>query len=411
MYNILTIQEAFAGLVGWRKHPNPAETLNPMGDMLLSSTGIMFQDQHALLTNENLNQTFDVFSDYTYSAWSALSTYAIGDMVTNSSRYYVSKVNGNINHAVSDTTYWRETTPFNEQLRQITLAGAAKVINDWYGLKTAMRSSRSLLKKGLVLNIPGYKKDEFDSKNWIGWRVVPTPAQDVVVTIDRICLDLNNSEECIVGLYKNGASVPEDTVTFPATGDDGPVWVSVNWPLERGNRYYVGFNRTEIGAAQPVNGIANAYRDWSFNRFPGTLPYAEVSAFEHDGPGEAGWEDTTDIQRNDNNYGLNMVISANCDYTDLIVDQVSLFAVPFAKAVAIEALRWMAMNPNARINRHKANIDTSRVLYEIEGDAVGRNGGMKKDYDMALKAVSFDDRKFSEHCLPCKRSGIRAKSA
>ena len=108
---------------------------------------------------------------------------------------------------------------------------------------------------------------------------------------------------------------------------------------------------------------------------------------------------------------MNMTISAKCDYTDLVVDHKELFTDSFAKACTIGALRWMAMNPNARINRNEANIDPIRILYEIEGDAIGRNGGLKKDYDVALKGITFDDRKFSEHCLPCKRSGIRAKSA
>ena len=406
MYNVVSIQEAFAGLVGWRKHPNPAETLNPMGDMLQSSSGVYFNDQHSLLTIENLKQVFDIFADYTYDAWDSGTTYSIGDIVYVSSVYYVSIVDDNTNHAVSLTAYWRVTTPFNEEIRKITTAGAAKVITDWFNLKTTLRSGNNLLKKSLVLAIPGYKGDEFISKDWVGWRVVPTPSQDVIVTIDRLGLDLNNSEDCTVKLFKNGTDTGIET-TFVGDGSDGVVWKQVNWELERGCRYEIAYDRTTIGNAEPVNGIANASRDWSFNRFPGTLPYAEVSAFEHDG----GWDDVTDIQRNDNNYGLNMMISAKCDYTDLVIDQKELFTDAFAKAVTIIGLRHMAMNPNARINRNEANLDPIRILYEIEGDAIGRNGGLKKDYDVALKGVAFDDRKLSEHCLPCKKSGLRAKSA
>lgn len=403
MYNIVTIQEAFAGRHGWRKHPNPAETRNPIGDMLLSASGRYFQDEHALLTNENLINTFDVFGDYTYSAWSNATTYSKGDMVYTSSVYYVSIVNSNLNNAVSDTAYWRVTSPFNEQLRQITMAGAAKVVTDWFNLKTTLRSNNNLLKKSLVLAIPGYKGETFTSASFVGWRVVPTPSQDVVFTIDRLCLHVQESTSVVVNLYKNGSSTAEQTTTFVTDGS--PTWKQVNWELERGSYYYVAYDRTNL---EPVNGIANAYKDWSFQRFPGTLPYAEVSAFEN---ADENWGDITDSQRCDNNYGLNMMISAKCDYTDLIVDHIDMFDDSFAKAVTIGALRWMAMNPNARINRNEANLDPARILYEIEGDAIGRNGGLKKDYDVALKGITFDDRKLSEYCLPCKRSGIRAKSA
>ncbi len=403
MYNIVTIQEAFAGRHGWRKHPNPAETRNPMGDMLPSASGRYFQDEHALLTNENLINTFDIFGDFTYAAWSNATTYSKGDMIYTGSAYYVSIVDSNLNHVVTDVLYWRLTTPFNEQLRQITMAGAAKVINDWFNLKTTLRSSKSLLKKSLVLAIPGYKGTTFTSANYVGWRVVPTPSQDVILTIDRLCLHVEESTTVTVGLYKDGSTTPEQTTIF--TTDGTPTWKQVNWELERGSYYYVAYDRTSL---EPINGIANAYRDWTYNRFPGTLPYAEVSAFEY---ANTSWGDITDSQRCDNNYGLNMMISAKCDYTDLVVDHIDLFDDSFAKATTIGALRWMAMNPNARINRNEANIDPIRILYEIEGDAIGRNGGLKKDYDVALKGITFDDRKFSEHCLPCKRSGIRAKSA
>ena len=403
MYNIVTIQEAIAGRIGWRKHPNPAETRNPMGDMLPSASGRYFQDEHALLTNENLINTFDIFGDFTYAAWNSGTTYSKGDMIYTGSAYYVSIVDSNTNNIVSLTTHWRLTTPFNEQLRQITMAGAAKVVNDWFNLKTTLRSSKSLLKKSLVIAIPGYKGETFTSSAYVGWRIVPTPSQDVVLTIDRICIHVEESTNVVVNLYKDGSATPEATTTFVTDGT--PTWKQVNWELERGSYYYVAYDRTGL---QPINGIANAYKDWAFNRFPGTLPYAEVSAFEY---ANTGWGDVTDIQSCDNNYGLNMMISAKCDYTDLIVDHIEMFDDSFAKAVTIGALRWMAMNPNARINRNEGNIDPIRVLYEIEGDAIGRNGGLKKDYDVALKGITFDDRKFSEHCLPCKRSGIRAKSA
>ena len=406
MFNITTVQDSFLGGVGWRKHPNPAETLNPMGDMLESSSGIYFNDQHPLLTIENFKNIFDIFSDYTYSAWSALSTYSKGDIITSGGNYYVSVVDSNLNNAVGLPLFWRLTTPFNEELRRITIAGAAKTINDVLQLKNELRTSKNLLKRSQVLAIPGYKGVEFTSEDWVGWRMVPTPAQDVILTIDRIGLYLIDAVDCTISLYKNGSATAERTTTILGDGTTDLAWKEVNWQLERGNAYYLAYNRSASGIT-PVNGIYNMTKSWPNRRFVGTLPFAEVSGFEHAGPGQEGWSDVTDIQVNDNNFGLNLMLSARCDYTELFVDQKSLFYGAWAKAVAIGALRTMAFNANARINRNESNIDVSRILYEIEGDAIGRNGGLKKDYDAAIKLVTLDDRKLSEHCLPCKRSGVR----
>ena len=407
LYNITAVQDALIGLVGWRKSRDPEAINNPMGDMLLSSTGIYFNDQHPLLTVKNIESVADSFDEYIYPAYDSGTTYDKGDLVTNLGNTYASVVDENLAQTVVDNAaYWRLTTPFNEWLRDKTLQAASKTINDWMAMKSDYGTVNSLLKNRQVLPIAGYKGVvETSPKKMVGFRVVPSPEVDVVITINRISLQLDQSEDCDVMLYKNGEL--EDTVTFLMDGSNDVFWKEVNWALERGNTYYIVYDTEALSVAQPINGIYAMDRDWSFNRFPYTLPYAEFSAFEHEGEGESGWEDVTDIQVNTTNHGLNVMFSANCNYTQLIVDQAEIFANAFAKATAIAIMQELAFNATASINRHESNIDSSRVLYEIDGDALGREGGLKTDYKKALKIISFDDRQLSRFCLPCRKNGVK----
>src|SRR5690606_31672701 len=158
------------------------------------------------------------------------------------------------------------------------------------------------------------------------------------------------------------------------------VWVEAGWVLDAGNYYYIAIDTDAPATAVMQNSIAGMDRAaWGWNRFPGTLPFAEVAAFTHAGPGESGWDDVSSLVTNNSNYGLTVPLSAACDYTRLIVDQKSLFAHAIAKRVASNLMKEMAYNPKARINRQEANVDYDKVMYEVDGNTAGRPTGLNKE--------------------------------
>ena len=91
----------------------------------------------------------------------------------------------------------------------------------------------------------------------------------------------------------------------------------------------------------------------------------------------------------------------NVDYTDFLKSQKSKFSNIIGLGVAIEMLRELAFNANARINRGQANINTMQVLYEIDGDSSSlKKAGLKYQFDLACKAIA----------LPRRRKGVRYRS-
>ena len=112
------------------------------------------------------------------------------------------------------------------------------------------------------------------------------------------------------------------------------------------------------------------------------------------------------------NYGLNFLISTNCDYTSLIVDQPSVFKSLIWYQVAINLLRELAINPDSRINRNEANLTKNQLLYEIDGDSQGyksNNNSISFKLKSAFKGVQLDVSGIDKICLPCRKRSARIK--
>ena len=412
MYNAATIQDEFITLVGWRKDDDPSATLNPYGDLLTSDSGLYFNDECALLTMDTIMSIAPKFSTFTYSAWASGTTYAKGDIVTSGGNYYVSVVNANTNHAVNLTAYWRQTTPASEWLRNKTQGGIIKAVNDVLALKFERKTALNLLSNKTVLTAPGIDTELVgDTADFLCWRIVPSNLGGIVFSVDRIALQMQGSQSVTVKLWKNGSDTHIESVTVAGDGTSDVIWVDAGWELEPGNFYYIGFDRSGL-TATPINSIANVDRyAWAYNRFPGTLPYAEVAAFNHAGPGNDGWDDVSSIVTNQNSYGINISMTARCDYTQFIIDHKMLFKTVIAKRVAIDMLRELMINPNARINRNEANMDPLAIKIEIDGHPNGRKAGLSLEYEQALKTITFDQRSLNKECLPCKKDGITIGAA
>lgn len=412
MYNVATLHTELASLVGWRKDNDPSATLNPMGDMLTASSGLFFNDEHPLLTTRNLASLAPDFSEYTYTAWAADTTYVKGDIATSGGNYYVSIANANLNNAVSSTTHWRQTTPFNEWLRNKTLGGITQAINDWINAKFDNRTAKNLLQRKTVLKSPGSEIELANNmRDYCGWYIVPTPQDGIVFTIDRIAIQMQDSASTVLNLYKNGGTTAVETLTITGDGTSDVIWSDAGWELEAGNFYYLAFDQSALEST-PINSIANMDKtSWAWSRFPGILPYAEISAFTHAGPGQSGWSDVSGIVRNDTNYGLNMSVSARCDYSQFIIDQGSLFAHAICKRVAINFLRELSYNAEARINRNLENLDPLSIKIDLDGHPNGRKAGLSLEYDKVIQSITFDQKGISGECLPCKKRGIRIGAA
>ena len=109
------------------------------------------------------------------------------------------------------------------------------------------------------------------------------------------------------------------------------------------------------------------------------------------------------------NYGLNVRLNVQCDFTNLILEQKSLFATAIAKQVAIDLLREIAFNATSRVNRHEANV--TRGPYSMRSTATARAGpGDAQAIEEAIDAIQFDETGIDKHCLPCRRRAVKYRA-
>lgn len=387
MYNVSEIKAGLIGLIGWRQNPDAAGT--QLTGLTSTVSGLYYNDQHPHLTHDNL---LSIAPDY--------------------SQQYALQADRN--------------TAYTAWLQEKTEAGILAALDAWIGLKFQNRTARNLLERETLFDAAAGCKLDTNSSKVAGLEFVPTRSRSLKVTLEKFAVQF--SENCTVTVYLYQSNVQEavqsQEVTY--TGNGGAQWVTVNWELDGTGSYLLCYDQAENPTIQSVNSTRdNTHLRGGITTFPcGRFFQARafsVSALETEGIPDleigndfivAG--DTEkffaieDLNYTlDTNFGLNVKLNVKCDYTELILDQKDLFRTLIAKQVAMNLLREIALNPNAKINRNQANVDSRAILYEIDGDTQGRKGGIKHDFEQALNAIQFDTTGIDKVCLPCRRRGVK----
>ena len=99
-----------------------------------------------------------------------------------------------------------------------------------------------------------------------------------------------------------------------------------------------------------------------------------------------------------------------CDLTDFIIEQRGIFATVLQKQIAAIALRTMALNPSVRVNRNQSNVSMQNILYELDGNTQGRQGGIGYELKKAYEALSLNTQGIDRICLSCNNHGVKYRT-
>lgn len=405
MYNATELLSSLAGLIGWRQNPDPS------GDQLLgltsSASGLYFNDQHPLLTFNNLKSIAPDVSLYAYPAWSGATSYAVGDEVSNGGTLYRATAIS-LNQEPPNASYWKVFDPFTDWLEMKTNAGILKVVDDWLGRKFELKTARNLLSRKQVFNTAPSSDDlDDDLDDLVGMEFVPASSRDLVVTIEQIGLRFSGPTTVTVYLFSSASPTPLQTkvVTYPG----GEQWEEVNWELPGGAVYYVCYDQGAL-AVQSVNGVRSyTAKDVGGTRFP-AIRRVTMTAFRVDASAAALWNPDDNAYTFSTNYGLNFRMGVKCDYTGFLIEQRYTLKALLAMGVAMEFLRELAYNPQSRVNRHESNFGITQILYEIDGDSQGRPGGLRLAYERAMETAHFDTEGLDRECLPCRKRAVKYRT-
>lgn len=406
MYSVSDIKTNLLGLIGWRQNADPNGW--QLQDLTTTETERYYNDEHPLITLDNLISIAPEFDRITYSPWSSSATYMKGDLVQNSQVVFKA-LQGHTNQTPDpngDTTYWEVHDPFTNWVKEKTEAGIVKTIDKWFSQKSMLGTAKNLIETNTVFSDKAGFQSQTNTSKRVGLEVVLPDSRGVRMEIEKISLQFSANQTVTIKLFESGNLTEIKTENIVYTGSGSIQWHTLTgWTLEGNKNYWITYDQDLI-TGTATNGIETPNSSIRVVEYPNGK-FVNISAFETSESMATLWDVTKNAYTCDTNFGLNFAYSVRCDYTDLIVDQKKIFADAIAKNVAIWVLKELAFNANSRINRNEKNVDQNTILFAIHGDtSSGKKGGLMQEFEDALNSIQFDKTGIDKLYLPPRKQSV-----
>ena len=430
MIRLSDIDAALLPVVGWEQSYNPAEEID--SELTQSESGLTFQGAHPLVTLENMSAVMPDDWGFQYPAWSAQQQYAAGVKVSHATGYWIA-VNPNAGSEPEEgNPDWKPYNILSDFLRRLTLNGIHTAVQTFLQGKQIARETRSLVERRTFFDGAARLKSTIDNSHRIvGIEIVPVRAMGVTTKIERIGLQMAGGTGAVkLYLFHSSQAEPVKTAVLNYTNTAGAFqWFTledfylpyIGPDTDAGGAWFLCYSQDELPEGMEALSVA---KDWSAEPCQTCLggsiegwkqitKYLQLSPFA---VREPDWDGQMfDIGRiaytNTRNYGLNAEITIGCDLTDFIIEQRAQFASVIQQQVAVNALRTLAMNPDARVNRHQVNATRDAILYEVDGNPQGRASGLAYTLAQSYKALAIDTQRLDRICLCENNHGVKYRTA
>ena len=445
MLRLKELQTALLPLIGWQPDYTDPE-LAIAEELTVSESGLYFQQVHPLLTLQNMSSIAPDFKNTNFSNYDSTKVYNTNDIVSyNDIKYRALKPSEAMQPDV-EPEYWESINLFSEWLKSKTIASIQKAISRFINEKIVNGTSKALCENRTLFDNTGRIADTVKNKhNLVGFEIIPVRSRGITVKINKIALQFTMPGEYTLYLMHSSRLEPVRIIKLKKTKVNSTEWFNIDdlylpylsKDTDAGGSWYLCYLQSEI----PKDSMAiKKDKDWSkgpckacsskeYMSWQAWSKYIEVhpffvneefvdatvfnSDFSNDfkKSGISLW----DIEKNqytyDNNYGLNLEVTVNCDITDFIIEQKHLFQDVIAKQVAVDMLREFAYNANVRTNRHSVNASRIDILYELDGDSSSmKESGLNYQLDMAFKAIKLNTSGLDRICMPCKNNGVKYRN-
>lgn len=443
MIRIPVIVNALQSLVGWRQSYDPKKPLEK--ELLTSESGLYYQDAHPLMTLENIKAVMPEEFWIQYPQWNLITPYKKGQKVWHGKCAWIARQDNvgqeppanDFNDDFSDDfggEYWRAYNFFSDFLTQQTEAGITQTIQTFLQIKGLLRETKDLLERRTFFDGAGrLTNTQANQGKLVGMEINPVRAMGVTAKIERIGLQMTGAVGSIrMYLFHSSQRDPIKVADLEFTKENGGFqWFDMkDWYMpyisdanNSGGSWYLVYNQNDL--PQDMMAI-NATKDWSrepcMTCNPGSVAgwreltkYLLISpfkthAYETFEQYPELWDIEDNVYTNTCNYGINVEVSVGCDLTDFIVSQRMMFATVVQRQVAANLLRTMAMNPDVRTNRNQSNVSQQSILYELDGNPQGREGGLGYDLKKGYDALDLNTRGIDRICLTCRPVGVRYRT-
>ena len=451
MIRLRQIEEALLHVVGWQQDYNPAQEIDAA--LCESESGLTYQGAHPLVTLANIRAIMPDDYFYSYPEWNAISTYKKGSKVRHDGKIWIANednvateptatdFNQDFNNDFGrlESGAWVRYDMTSDFVRSLTVNGIHTAVQTFLQDKELRHETRNLLERRTFFDGAARLQATIEPRGKIvGFEIVPVRAMGVTTKIERIGLQMVGGTGAVrLYLFHSSQVAPMRVLDLDFTNTSGGFqWFVPKEPIflpyiptigedgnDSGGAWFLCYNQNDLPSGMQA---LNVSKDWSVEPCQTCLggsieswrqitKYLQVSPFGIHAPldfreypemfdiGEVGYTNTM-------NYGMNVEISVGCDLTDFIISQRAIFATVLQRQVAANVLRTIAMNPDVRVNRNQVNVTRDQILYELDGNPVGRASGLGYDLAQAYKALSIDTAGLDRICLQCNNNGVKYRT-
>lgn len=418
------------GLCGFRQTDNPDfPTLS--APLLKTDSNLLIE--HPLLNIENIDMTSRNYSTFNFAAYNPGTTYKAGDRVKDVNIVYESLVSGNTgNTPAGSPAQWGVVNLLSLYLEDVMRSSIDQVVERVFDEKRMRREAKTLIQSVRAMDGSGYIHNLIlNEGNLCGWEITLQHRQNLIAIIEQIGVQISQPQaELKLYLYHSSQlNGPIQTITINPSGGSSFSWhrpttrVALHHLTDQynaGGAFYLMYdqndlvgqmirNQYNIGTA-PCTCSPGAYRNWQKLTPYVSLRSVYVPMVDRPINGDLLPDpemmfDLTKVKAgDDNNFGLNIDVTVQCDLTQFLIRQRDIFG----PAIRDMAIAKMLDN---MINSTRQNILDERTKqlarYALQDRRTG-GGGILEDVARKIKTTDFEVSALDNVCMPCNnKAGVR----
>lgn len=407
------------GTVGMRQNDNP-DFPKLSQNLLHDGTNILIH--HPLINIENLDMTSRNYSKY--ADYEALTSYNEGDVVQFNSLFYRSILGANTgNQPDLNPGFWEETNLLSLYIEDIYRDSFAEVAQQVFQRKKLHRNVKKLLSnQKLTSGSGGFNDTILNESSLVGIEFRLTRNQNVRAVIDRVGLQLSAAQAnpLTLYLYHSSQLEPIAQIAVNHVKTHSFQWHVTNFVLnnmtdehDTGGTFYLMYDQNDLtGQAirkkqnfnKPPCQYCNKNETEYFNRYSKFLHVRTVEVKTADRNAENGlylWDLDNTKYVSDNNFGINLEFTIQCDLTEFILRQKEVFVYGFRDMIVKKMLESMSLS--TRKNSLETRVQ-ELARAELQSQKIGGMGFIEK-VDRHIKEIDFEISELDDMCMPCNRRG------
>jgi hypothetical protein len=288
--------------------------------------------------------------------------------------------------SVDETAAAQKVTDFNNILKYLQKSAIAEVCGRVFNDATFI--DRNMMYRYAMNKV----NTETLPTGFVGYKIKVSDEKNIAVKITRVISTFSGTGTIKLILWNTGAKTALQTKTITINSDN--VETTLNWVIDNQSTtykgdYYIGY--LTIGLT--VTPYARDYENSNVPSVLSCMSYQNVYVTDHT---EETLFDLTKIESTSNCFGLNFDFTVYYDYTNLVINNESLFARAIYLQSVINAIRTYVSTIRSNRNQRLSAEFINRAIIEIEGqsgeDSI-RIVGVRSELTRELKSISKEVEK------------------